>query len=211
MDTNVVRIYKAYSLEKLSFFICIQTNLHTEHDGAFWIRICLKDFYAVRAYFLNFCRILHALESSPYMQMWFVIQLHWDWPVVYLSCVHFWKPVLWGLYFVMYTFLKLGVIRLSQQCNWCLCSWILCLVSGQWMCKVLNLHYGPIFRSQISNETSWNIRHQLPSSAVQYSRRTEISFFKFLGGSFDTPLKQVVIQSFVKSCGCLRCNGCCLI
>ena len=54
------------------------------------------------------------------------------------------------------------------------------------MCKVLNLHYGPIFRSQISNEMSFNIRHQLPSSAVQYPRRTEISFFKFLGGSFDT-------------------------
>jgi len=47
------------------------------------------------------------------------------------------------------------------------------------MCKVLNLHYGPIFRSQISNEMSFNIRHQYP-------RRTEISFFKFLGGSFDT-------------------------
>lgn len=154
MDTNVTHISKAYCLEMLSFFICIQTNLHSECDEAFWIRICLKDFNAVRAYFLRLCRIFHALESSPYMQVWFVIQLNWVWPVVYLSCVHFWKPVLSGLYFVMNTFLKLGVIRLSLQCNWCLYSGMLCLVSGQWMCKVLNLHYGPIYRSQISNETS---------------------------------------------------------
>lgn len=52
MDTSVIHTSKAYSLEKLSFFfflICIQTNLHSEHDGAFWNRICLKDFYAVRA------------------------------------------------------------------------------------------------------------------------------------------------------------------
>jgi hypothetical protein len=59
------------------------------------------------------------------------------WPVVYLSCVHFWKPVVSGLYSIMYTFLKVRVFRISQWCNWCCCSGIFCPVSGWLMHKIL--------------------------------------------------------------------------